>query len=55
MQNNQNTTTKAEVQTIKLNKMPIVDENNTEFSAEVAAEAFEKSQGTNQSNQSRPQ
>ncbi|MFX3636604.1 MAG: hypothetical protein ACE3L7_21830 [Candidatus Pristimantibacillus sp.] len=39
-----NEPTKAEVQTTKLNKMPIADQNETEFSAEQAAEVFEQEQ-----------
>ncbi|MCQ6557423.1 hypothetical protein [Paenibacillus mendelii] len=36
--------TKAEVQTTKANKMPIPGENDTEFSAEEAAEIFTENQ-----------
>jgi len=34
--------TKAEVQTTKLNKLPVPGEFDTEFSAEEAAEVFKK-------------
>lgn len=47
MQNNQNEPTKAEVQTTELNKMPVADKNDTEFSAEQAAEAFQQNQTAN--------
>lgn len=39
-----NEPTKAEVQTTKLNKMPIADNNETEFSAEQVAEVFNQEQ-----------
>ncbi|MEK4979399.1 MULTISPECIES: hypothetical protein [Bacillales] len=41
---NSNEPTKAEVQTTKLNKMPVPGEFDTEFSAEEAAEVFEQQQ-----------
>ncbi|CAM3390605.1 hypothetical protein PVOR_20584 [Paenibacillus vortex V453] len=41
---NGNQPTKAEVQTTKLNKMPVPGEFDTEFSAEEAAEVFEQQQ-----------
>ncbi|MHA2854451.1 hypothetical protein ACXZ7E_10700 [Paenibacillus lautus] len=52
---NSNEPTKAEVQTTKLNKMPVPGEFDTEFSAEEAAEVFEQQQpnaGHNSENQS---
>ncbi|EGG36948.1 hypothetical protein V4V36_01425 [Paenibacillus lautus] len=52
---NSNEPTKAEVQTTKLNKMPVPGEFDTEFSAEEAAEVFEQQQpnaGQNTENQS---
>ncbi|MFB4328736.1 hypothetical protein [Paenibacillus sp. CR_12] len=52
---NSNEPTKAEVQTTKLNKMPVPGEFDTEFSAEEAAEVFEQQQpnaGQNTDNQS---
>lgn len=52
---NSNEPTKAEVQTTKLNKMPVPGEFDTEFSAEEAAEVFEQQQpnaGQNNENQS---
>lgn len=51
MPNNQNEPTKAEVQTTKLNKMPVENNNDTEFSAEVAAEAFEQNQSASQTSE----
>ncbi|WP_040951775.1 hypothetical protein [Gorillibacterium massiliense] len=42
----QNRASKAEVQTTKLNKMPVPNENDTEFSAEEAAKAFEQNSVT---------
>ncbi|MEK0312276.1 hypothetical protein [Cohnella sp. 56] len=44
MTNNHNEPTKAEVQTTKLNKLPVPGQDDTEFSAEEAAEAFEQGQ-----------
>ncbi|MDG0792979.1 hypothetical protein OMP38_20485 [Cohnella ginsengisoli] len=44
MTNNQNEPTKAEVQTTELNKLPVPGQDDTEFSAEEAAEAFEQGQ-----------
>ncbi|MFE0558854.1 MULTISPECIES: hypothetical protein [Paenibacillus] len=41
---NSNEPTKAEVQTTKLNKMPIPGEFDTEISAEEAAEVFKQQQ-----------
>lgn len=41
---NSNEPTKAEVQTTKLNKMPIPGEFDTEISAEEAAEVFQQQQ-----------
>ncbi|MGW8820938.1 hypothetical protein ACWGNU_02375 [Paenibacillus lautus] len=52
---NSNEPTKAEVQTTKLNKMPVPGEFDTEFSAEEAVEVFEQQQpnaGQNTDNQS---
>ncbi|SEK41429.1 hypothetical protein SAMN04488688_101694 [Paenibacillus sp. cl141a] len=51
---NSNEPTKAEVQTTKLNKMPVPGEFDTEFSAEEAAEVFEQqpNAGQNTENQS---
>jgi hypothetical protein len=44
---NSNEPTKAEVQTTKLNKMPIPGEFDTEISAEEAAEVFKQQQQPN--------
>ncbi|GIO11142.1 hypothetical protein J19TS2_06970 [Cohnella xylanilytica] len=44
--------TKAEVQSTKLNQMPAPGEDDTEFSAEEAAEVFENEQGQGRTNQS---
>lgn len=49
MANQQNQASKAEVQATKLNKMPVANEEDTEFSAEPAeeaAEAFQQNRGT---------
>ena len=46
-----NQATKAEVQSTELNKMPVPGKDDTEFSAEEAAEAFKE----NQSSSSRSQ
>lgn len=51
MPNQNNQATKAEVQTTELNKMPVPGQDDTEFSAEEAAEAFKE----NQSSSSRSQ
>ncbi|MBD2866578.1 MULTISPECIES: hypothetical protein [Paenibacillus] len=42
MTNSQNGPTKAEVQSTELNKLPVPGENDTEFSAEEAAEVFQQ-------------
>lgn len=44
MSQEQNEPTKAEVQTTKLNKLPLAGKFDTEFSAEEAAEVFEQNQ-----------
>lgn len=46
MTHNQNEPSKAEVQTTKLNKLPVPGQDDSEFSAEEAAEAFEQGQST---------
>ncbi|CAI6074148.1 hypothetical protein [Cohnella sp. JJ-181] len=46
MTHNQNEPTKAEVQTTELNKLPVPGQDDTEFSAEEAAEAFEQDQSS---------
>ncbi len=51
MANNQNQPTKAEVQTTPSNRLPIPGENDTEFSAEEAAEVFEQNQSTNRASE----
>lgn len=50
---NSNEPTKAEVQTTKLNKMPLPGDFDVEFSAEQAAEVFEQQSngGHNSENQ----
>ncbi|MGG3279399.1 hypothetical protein [Paenibacillus solani] len=50
---NSNEPTKAEVQTTKLNKMPLPGDFDVEFSAEEAAEVFEQqpNEGHNSENQ----
>lgn len=47
MPNNQDQPTKAEVQTTKLNKLPLPGKFEPEFSAEEAAEVLEKVQSAN--------
>jgi len=44
--NNQSEPTKADVQATELNKMPVPGKNDTEFSAEEAAEVFEQNQSS---------
>jgi hypothetical protein len=51
MPNQDDKATKAEVQTTELNKMPVPGQDDTEFSAEEAAEVFKE----NQSSSSRSQ
>lgn len=49
MAEQQNQASKAEVQTTKLNKMPVANQEDTEFAvepAEEAAEAFQQNQRT---------
>jgi len=47
--NNQNQPTKAEVQSTPLNKLPVPGEDDTEFSAEEAAQAFEQNPSSTRS------
>ena len=50
MANNQNANqqvSKADVQTTDLNKMPVPGQNDTEFSAEEAAQVFEQTNTPN--------
>ncbi|MBW7459734.1 hypothetical protein ACFOLF_17005 [Paenibacillus sepulcri] len=42
MANPQDKASKADVQSTELNKMPLAEEEDTEFSAEEAAEVFEE-------------
>ncbi|WP_201755248.1 hypothetical protein [Paenibacillus glycinis] len=42
MNNESNQTSKADVQSSELNKLPVPGQDDTEFSAEEAAEAFEQ-------------
>jgi hypothetical protein len=51
MANNRNQPTKAEVQTTPSNKLPIPGENETDFSAEDAAQVFENDQSSNRSSE----
>lgn len=44
---NANQVSKADVQTTDLNKMPVPGQNDTEFSAEEAAEVFEQTNTPN--------
>ena len=54
MANRNQQTSKADVQSTELNKMPVPGVDDTEFSAEEAAEAFEQNQrqSSNQNQQS---
>lgn len=47
--------TKAEVQTTKLNKLPVPGEFDTEFSAEEAAEAFKQQPAANRTSSNQQQ
>ncbi|TCN01322.1 hypothetical protein EV294_101776 [Paenibacillus sp. BK033] len=49
MTNKQNEVSKAEVQSTKMNRMPVPGSNDTEFSAEEAAEVFEQNQSVERS------
>ncbi|MBB6633259.1 hypothetical protein [Cohnella thailandensis] len=51
MTNSHNNPSKAEVQTTKLNRLPVPGEEDTEFSAEEAAEAFEQNASSVQEEQ----
>ncbi|MBM7563199.1 hypothetical protein [Paenibacillus sacheonensis] len=55
MSNNQNQVSKADVQSSELNKLPVPGQEDTEFSAEEAAEAFENNQSANHSAQNEEQ
>ncbi|MFK7694922.1 hypothetical protein [Paenibacillus sp. HJGM_3] len=46
MANPQNESAKADVQSTKLNQMPVPGKTDTEFSAEEAAEVFEQNQAS---------
>ncbi|GAB2718106.1 hypothetical protein ACFQWB_14255 [Paenibacillus thermoaerophilus] len=46
-----NEASKSDVQTTKLNKLPVPGEADTEFSAEQAAEAFEQNQSANRADE----
>lgn len=54
-QHNEQQASKAEVQSTELNKFPVPGENDTEFSAEEAAEAFEQNPSGQASRQNRQQ
>jgi hypothetical protein len=51
MAKSNNELTKAQVQTTKLNKLPVPGEYETEFSAEEAAEVFEQNESVNQASE----
>ncbi|MCY9665983.1 hypothetical protein M5X11_13585 [Paenibacillus alginolyticus] len=51
MPNQDNQATKAEVQSTELNKMPVPGKDDTEFSAEKAAEAFQENQSSSSKSQ----
>jgi len=46
--NHENEVTKADVQTTPLNKLPVPGQDDVEFSAEEAAEAFQQNPGADQ-------
>ncbi|MBD0379978.1 hypothetical protein [Paenibacillus sedimenti] len=46
MTNQNNQASKADVQTTDLNKLPVPGQNDTEFSAEEAAEVFQENQSS---------
>lgn len=48
MAKSNNELSKAEVQSTKLNKLPVPGQFETEFSAEEAAEVFEQNEASNQ-------
>jgi hypothetical protein len=47
MTNERNQLTKGEVQTTTANKLPVPGENDTEFSAEEAAQVFKQNKSAN--------
>ncbi|AFH61707.1 hypothetical protein B2K_13425 [Paenibacillus mucilaginosus K02] len=51
MANQRNQVSKADVQSTELNKLPVEGENDTEFSAEEAAEVFSENQNANNNQQ----
>lgn len=51
--NTDNQRNKASVQSTELNKMPVVEETDTEFSAEEAAQAFRENQSAGQASEDR--
>ncbi|WP_171685875.1 hypothetical protein [Paenibacillus planticolens] len=54
-QNNNNQASKAQVQSTELNKLPVPGQDDTEFSAEEAAEAFQSNPSSSSNNQSQSQ
>ncbi|SDW12999.1 hypothetical protein [Paenibacillus sp. CF384] len=48
MANGQNQVSKADVQSVALNKLPVAGAADTEFSAEEAAEVFQHNPASNQ-------
>ncbi|MCM3127771.1 hypothetical protein ACFQ3J_14120 [Paenibacillus provencensis] len=50
MSKSKNQATKAEVNSTKLNKLPVPGEDDTEFSAEEAAHVFEKQPSSQNNN-----
>ncbi|SEP16917.1 hypothetical protein [Paenibacillus sp. OV219] len=48
MPNEQNEVSKADVQSVKLNKLPVAGAADTEFSAEEAAEVFQHNPAANE-------
>ncbi|MCZ8520855.1 MULTISPECIES: hypothetical protein [Paenibacillus] len=51
MANERNQVSKSEVQSTELNKLPVSGENDTEFSAEEAAQVFSENQSDSTNNQ----
>ncbi|UKS30941.1 hypothetical protein LOZ80_19160 [Paenibacillus sp. HWE-109] len=51
MPNSDHQATKAEVQSTELNKLPVPGQEDTEFSAEEAAEAFQENQSSSSKSQ----
>ncbi|MDD9268038.1 hypothetical protein ACFPES_13450 [Paenibacillus sp. GCM10023248] len=55
MANQNEQATKAQVQSDEFNKLPVPGQDDTEFSAEEAAEVFQSNPNSNSNNQSQDQ